>query len=123
MEQACKDTVDRRKEAVKERPVIEKEKTQFSGNGKDAMTVLNIKEFKRHRSSPVDGVHVATGRTEAGMTAERRKFKITAESTAIHGTAKGRITAVNHFFYIIDDRVTRMLDINHFFKMVGKDSL
>ena len=58
---------------------------------KTAMTVLNIKEFKRHGSSPVDGVHVAAGRTEAGMTAERNKFKITAESTAIHGTARGTL--------------------------------
>lgn len=110
-------------EAVKERPVIEKGKTKLPGNGKDAMPVLNIEEFKRHRSSPVNGVHVAVGRTEAGMTTERNKFKVTAERTAIHGTAKGRISSGNHFFYILNDRVTRVLNIKHFFKMVVKDSL
>ena len=30
---------------------------------------------------------------------------------------------MNHFFYIFDDRVTRMLDIKHFFKMVCKNFL
>ena len=82
IEHACKNTVDRRKEAVKERTVIEKEKMKFTGNGKDAM---------------VNGVHVAAGRTEAGMTAERHKFKVTAERTDMHDTAKGRSPAVNHF--------------------------
>lgn len=36
---------------------------------------------------------------------------------------KGRITTVNDFFYILNDRVTRMLEINHFFKMVNKNLL
>ena len=87
------------------------------------MAVLDIEEFKRHRSSPVNGVHVAAGRTEAGMTAERNKFEIPTARTGIHGTTKGRIAAVNHFFYILDDRVTRVLEINHFFKMVSKNLL
>lgn len=87
------------------------------------MAVLDIKEFKRHRGSPVDGIHVAAGRAEAGMTAERNKFEIPTARTGIHGTTKGRIAAVNHFFYILDDRVTRVLEINHFFKMVSKNLL
>ena len=87
------------------------------------MAVLDIKEFKRHRGSPVDGIHVAAGRAEAGMTAERNKLEIPTARTGIHGTTKGRIAAVNHFFYILDDRVTRVLEINHFFKMVSKNLL
>lgn len=73
--------------------------------------MLNINDFKGHGSSPVDGVHVAAGRAEAGMTAESNKFKVAAAGAGIHGTTKSRITAVNHFFYIFDDRVTRMLNI------------
>ena len=87
------------------------------------MAVLDIKEFKRHRGSPVNGIHVAAGRAEAGMTAERTKFEIPTARTGIHGTTKGRIAAVNHFYYILDDRVTRVLEINHFFKMVSKNLL
>ena len=85
--------------------------------------MLDINDFKGHRSSPVNGVHVAAGRAEAGMTAERNKFEIPTARTGIHGTTKGRIAAVNHFFYILDDRVTRVLEINHFFKMVSKNLL
>ena len=87
------------------------------------MPVLDINELKRHRSSPVNGIHVAAGRAEAGMTAKRDKFEIATARAGKHGTPKGRIAAVNHFFYIFDDRVTRMLKINHFFKMVGKNLL
>ena len=87
------------------------------------MAVLDIEEFKRHRSSPVNGVHVAAGRTEAGMTAERNIFEITAGRAGIHGTTKRRVATINHFFYIFDDRVTRMLNINHFLKMVFKNLL
>ena len=55
--------------------------------------------------------------------AKRDKFEIATARAGKHGTPKGRIAAVNHFFYIFDDRVTRMLKINHFFKMVGKNLL
>ena len=97
--------------------------TEFAGDGKNTVSMLDINDFKRHGSRPVNGVHVATGRTEAGMTAERNKFEIPTARTGIHGTTKGRIAAVNHFFYILDDRVTRVLEINHFFKMVSKNLL
>ncbi|MEY8354385.1 hypothetical protein AALB39_13665 [Lachnospiraceae bacterium 54-53] len=33
------------------------------------------------------------------------------------------ITAMNHFFYILNDRITRVLEKNHFFKMVDKNLL
>ena len=97
--------------------------TEFAGDGKNTVSMLDINDFKRHGSRPVNGVHVAAGRTEAGMTAERNKFEISTARTGIHGTTKGRIAAVNHFFYILDDRVTRVLEINHFFKMVSKNLL
>ena len=97
--------------------------SEFAGDGKNTVSMLDINDFKRHGSRPVNGVHVAAGRTEAGMTAERNKFENSTARTGIHGTTKGRIAAVNHFFYILDDRVTRVLEINHFFKMVSKNLL
>ncbi len=57
------------------------------------------------------------------MASKRNIFEIPTERTGIHGTTKGRIAAVNHFFYILDDRVTRVLEINHFFEMVSKNRL
>ena len=95
----------------------------MSGNGKNAVTVRDIDDLERHRSSPVNGVHVATGRTKTGMAAERDIFKISTGRTGIHGPTKRRIAAVDHFFYMFDDRVTGMLDIDHFFKMVFKNLL
>ena len=57
------------------------------------------------------------------MTAEGDKFEISAGRAGIHGATERRIATMNHFFYIFDDRVTGMLDIKHFFKMVCKNFL
>ena len=54
------------------------------------------------------------------MTAEGDKFKISAGRAGIHGAAKRGVAAMDHFFYIFNDRVTGMLDIEHFFKMIEK---
>ena len=85
--------------------------------------MLDIDDLKGHRGSSVNGIHVTAGRTETGMTAERNIFEITAGRAGIHGTTKRRVATINHFFYIFDDRVTRMLNINHFLKMVFKNLL
>ena len=66
--------------------------SEFAGNGKNTVSVLDINDFKRHRSSPVNGIHVATGRAEAGMTAKRDKFEVPAVRTTVHGTAERGIT-------------------------------
>ena len=87
------------------------------------MAMLDIDDLKRHRGGPVNGIHVAAGRTEAGMTAEGDKFEITAGRAGIHSATERRIATMNQFFYIFDDRVTGMLDIKHFFKMVCKNFL
>ena len=87
------------------------------------MAMLDMDDFKRHRGSPVNGIHVTAGRTEAGVTAKREELEITAGRAGIHSATKRRIAAMDHFFYIFDDRVTRMLYIEHFFKMVCKNLL
>ena len=87
------------------------------------MPVLDINDFKGHRSSPVNGIHVTAGGAEAGMTAKRDIFEIPTARAGIHGATKGRIAVVYHFFYILNDRVTRVLDIKHFFIMISKNVL
>lgn len=57
------------------------------------------------------------------MTTEGNIFEAATGWAGIHGTAKGRIAAMDHFFYIFDDRITRVLKIKHFFKMVCKNLL
>ena len=47
------------------------------------------------------------------MTAERDELEIAAEGAAVHGSTEGRVTAVNHLINVLDDRVTRMKDINY----------
>jgi hypothetical protein len=123
MKYTSDNAVDSRKQAVEKRAIFQKERTEFPGDGKYTMAMRNVDDFKRHRSSPVDGVHVAAGRTKTRMTAERNILEISATRAGIHGITKGRIATVNHFFYVLDDRVTRMLKINHFFKMVRKNLL
>lgn len=87
------------------------------------MAVLYIKDFERHRGSPVNGIHVAARRTETGVAAKGNKFKIATTRAGVHGTTKGRSAAEDKFFYILNDRVTRVLEINHFFKIVRKNML
>ena len=111
------------KETVKERAILQEKITEGRINGKNAMTVSDINELKGHRGSSVNGIHVTAGRTETGMTAERNIFEITAGRAGIHGTTKRRVATINHFFYIFDDRVARVLNINHFLKMVFKNLL
>ena len=72
--------------------------SEFAGDGKNTVSMLDINDFKRHGSRPVNGVHVATGRTETGMASKGNRF----ESTTT------RAGTMNHFFDIFDDRVTRM---------------
>ena len=67
--------------------------------------------------------NVAAGRAETAVATKRNELKFTAVRAAIHGTTKRRVATINHFFYIFDDRVTRMLNINHFLKMVFKNLL
>lgn len=50
---------------------------------------------------------------EAAFAAERDKFKVPAFLTAIHVTTVGRVAAVDHFVYVIHDRVTGCIEFLH----------
>ena len=88
------------KEAVKKRTVIKKKNAEVFINGEDAMSVWNIDKFEGHTGSAFHGIFVAAGRTETAVTAEWYKFKFATVRTAVHGTAKRRITTIEHFVYI-----------------------
>lgn len=60
------------------------------------MSGTDINQFKGHAGSAFHSIFIAAGATETAVAAERDKFKLSAERTAIHGAAKGRIAAVNH---------------------------
>ena len=60
-------------------------------------------QFKRHGSSPVEGIFSTAGRTESGMTAERGKFERTTVRASIHGTAIGRIPTIFFVGYILHE--------------------
>ena len=111
------------KETVKERAILQEKITEGRINGKNAMTVSDINELKGHRGSAIHGIFITAGRAETAVTTERNKFKVTAFGTGIHCTAESRVTAVNHFCYVINDNLTWMQDVYHFFVMVIKNVL
>lgn len=92
-------------------------------NGKNAMAVRDIDEFKSHTGGAFHGIFVAAGWTKAAVTAKRDKLKSAAMGTAIHGTAEGRITAVDHFIDIFHFGFSRMESVFYFFIMVSNHSL
>ena len=81
------------KEAVEERTVQKEEVAQIFINGKNAMAVLDVHKFERHTGGAFHSIFVAAGRTKAAVAAKRNEFEVPAMRTAVHGTAKRRITA------------------------------
>ena len=92
------DTVHSVKKTVEQRPVIEKEVPEIFINGKNAMSMIHIHEFKRHTGSAFHGIFIAAGRTKTTVATERDKFPIFTMCADIHGATIGRITTVNYFF-------------------------
>ena len=111
------------KKAVGEGTVIEEKIPELLIDCKNAVAMTDIYQFKGHTGSAFHSIFIAAGGAETAFTAERDKLKLSAVGTAIHGTTKGGIAAVDHFFNIFDDRVTGMKKIKHFFIMVSKNIL
>ena len=97
--------------------------TELRINGKHAVSVFGIDNLKGHGGSAVNGIFIAAGRTEAAFTAERNKFKCATIRTAVHGTAKGRVAAVDHFIDIFHLSISGMKGIFNFFIIVSKNFL
>lgn len=92
-------------------------------DGKDAMVVRDINEFKGHGGSAVHGIFNSTERTEMAVAAERDKFELPAGRTAVHDPAKGRIPAVDRLIDIFDLSFSGVESKHNFFIMVFKNSL
>ena len=118
LEHSKDDTADSREKTVKQCSVSKEKGAQFFCNGKNTVPVRNINEFKGHGSGSVDGIFDTAGRTETAVTPERNKFEHTTGRASVHGPTKGRIPAMNHFFNILDNSLSGMKNIYHFFIMV-----
>lgn len=96
------------KEAVQEGAVLKEKNAEIFIDGKNAVPVPNIDQFKRHTGSALHSVFVSAGRTEAAVASKRDKFKLSAVRTTVHGAAKGGIATVDHFIHVFYHRLTWM---------------
>lgn len=83
--------------AVKHGTILKKKVTEVIINGKNAMSMSNVNKLEGHRGSALHGIEITAGGKEAAVIAERDKFQLTTVRTAIYGTTKRRITAVDYF--------------------------
>lgn len=123
VEHAQDDTPDGRKQAVKKGTVLQEVRAEFICDSKNTVSVFDMDDFERHRGGSVNGVFIATSRTKAAFAAKRDKFKIAAFGAPIHGTAKRRVTTMNHLVYVFHNRKTWMKSIFNFLVMVNKNTL
>jgi len=116
-------TVHSVKKTVEQRTIIEKEISEIFINGKNAVPMFHIHEFKRHTGSAFHGIFIATGRTKTTVATERNKFPIFTMGADIHSTTKRRITTVDHLINIFHLSLSGMKSIFNYFIVVCKDSL
>ena len=95
-------------ETAKEGTAMQEKPPELFINGKNTMTVGDIEQLKGHGSSTLHCVGISAGRAEAAMAAKRNKFELSTEGTAIHSPTKGRVTTVDHFIYVVNNRLTWM---------------
>ena len=110
-------------ETVQERSVLKEEAAEIFINGKNAVAMLDTDKFERHTCGALHGIFVAAGGAKTAVTAERNEFEVPAVWTIVHGTAKRRITTVDHLIDIFHLSLSGMKSIFNFFIMVCKDSL
>lgn len=108
MEHAKENTSDSTKKTVEKGTVFQKEMPQLSINCKNAVPVCTLNQFERHGIRAFLTVFHTAGRAEAAFAAERNEFEHPTFSTGVHGTAKGRVTTVNHLVDIADDSLSGM---------------
>ena len=75
-------------EAVQEGAILKEKIAEIFIYGKNAVSVLNTDQFKRHTGSALHRIFVSAGRTETAVTTERDKFEFSAMGTAIHCTTE-----------------------------------
>ena len=110
-------------ETVKQGAVFKKEMAKVLIYSKDTVSVRYIDELESHVGGTFHGILIAAGRAETAVAAERDELEVAAFWTAVHSTAIRRVTTMNHLLDVLDNSVTRMKGIYHFFIMISKDSL
>ncbi len=65
------------------------------------MAVLDADEFERHTGGAFHSIFVSARRAKTAATSKRNEFEVATMRASVHGTAKRRITAVDHFIDII----------------------
>ncbi len=110
-------------EAVEQGTVLKEVIAQVFINCKNTMPVRDTDQLKGHTGSALHGVFVSAGGAKAAVTAERNKFKLSAVGAAIHGSAKGRVTTVDHLIDIFHLSIRGMKRIFNLFIIVGKNFL
>ena len=98
-------------EAVEEGTVFEKERPEILIDSEDTMPVGDIDKLKGHRGSAFHGILVTAGGTETAVASKRDKLKFSTFGTAVHGTAVGRVTTVDHLIHVFNDRIAWMENI------------
>lgn len=95
---------DRGKKQVEKRAIFKEERPKFLRDSKNTMPVSTGNEFTGHMERAELIIFVTTGRTETAFATKRDEFKPAAGRAAIHETAKGGVSAMNHLVNIFNDR-------------------
>jgi hypothetical protein len=120
----AEDTVaDRMKEAVKKGTVIQEKDTKLFGNSENTMTMEAGNELAGHGKGTLEIILVPAGRAETALTAEGDKFKVTTMRAAPEDTAMGRVSAMNHLIYILNNGRPGMKFVNDMFIIIGENLL
>lgn len=120
---AKNNTADSVEKAVQKRTVFQKEGSQFFVNGKDTVAVGAVYKFKGHIGRTLLRIFHAASGAETAFAAKRNELHVTAVGTDIHGTAKRRVTAVNHLRDIFHFHISGMKSILNDFIVVFKNLL
>ena len=97
--------------------------TKFLIDCENTMTMCAVNKLKGHTGRAFLGILHTASRAEAAFAVEGNKFHVVASGADIHGTAKRRITTVDHFFDIFHLRRSGMKSIFDFLIIVCKNSL
>ena len=117
------DTADSLEKAVQEGAVFQEEMPELLVDSKDAVVVVAPQKLEGHGCGTLLAVLYATGRAEAALAAERDELHLPALRAGIHGSAKGRVTAVYHLFDVLHFNGSGMEGILNYFVVVFKNLL
>ena len=97
--------------------------TKFLINCENTMPMCAVNKLKGHTGRTFLGILHTASRAEATFAAEGNKFDVVASGADIHGTAKRRITTIQHFIDIFHLNISGMKSIFDYFVIVIKDFL